>query len=139
MIAVDTNLIVRILTRDDPAQAEAAVERIRDEPVLIAKTVILETEWVLRYTYGFTAEEIGAALRKLTALENAKVEDAEAVHRALAWYATGMDFADALHVASTLEADAFVTFDRRLYNAAGRIGGPIAIEHLRVDDPADHG
>jgi len=51
MIAVDTNVLVRLLTGDDPAQTQRAVELFAQESILIPKTVLLETEWVLRYRY----------------------------------------------------------------------------------------
>ena len=51
MIAVDTNVLVRLLTGDDPAQTQRAVELFAQESILIPKTVLLETEWVLRYSY----------------------------------------------------------------------------------------
>ena len=51
MIAVDTNVLVRLLTGDDPAQTQRSVELFAQESILIPKTVLLETEWVLRYSY----------------------------------------------------------------------------------------
>ncbi len=51
MISVDTNLLVRILTNDDPIQARRAVRILRSDDIYIPKTVLLETEWVLRHAY----------------------------------------------------------------------------------------
>jgi len=56
MIGVDTNVLVRYLVRDDPAQFERArrlISREVDtrEPVLVSLLVLLETEWVLRSRY----------------------------------------------------------------------------------------
>jgi len=48
MIAVDTNIVVRLLTNDDPEQAGRAAAVVKNGPVFIPKTVVLETEWVLR-------------------------------------------------------------------------------------------
>ena len=48
MLAVDTNVVVRFLTGDEPAQAERARSIFEREAVLLLKTVMLETEWVLR-------------------------------------------------------------------------------------------
>jgi predicted nucleic-acid-binding protein len=44
MIAVDTNLLVRILTNDDPNQARRAVKILKSDDIFISKTVLLETE-----------------------------------------------------------------------------------------------
>jgi predicted nucleic-acid-binding protein len=49
MIGVDTNLLVRILTDDDPMQARRAANVLQSGDIFITKTVLLETEWVLRY------------------------------------------------------------------------------------------
>ena len=51
MIALDTNILVRVLTRDDPAQADLAAELMKSSDLFICKTVLLELEWVLRFAY----------------------------------------------------------------------------------------
>ncbi|MCP5410517.1 MAG: PIN domain-containing protein, partial [Chromatiaceae bacterium] len=51
MIGVDTNVLVRLLTRDDEAQFRKALKLFQQEEIFIPKTVFLETEWVLRYAY----------------------------------------------------------------------------------------
>ncbi len=55
MIAIDTNVVVRFLTRDDERQYRKAFQVIRNAPrIFLSDTVILETEWVLRHAYGFS-------------------------------------------------------------------------------------
>jgi predicted nucleic-acid-binding protein len=51
MIALDTNVIVRVVTRDDPQQVPAALAVMQSGDLWVSKTVLLETEWVLRYSY----------------------------------------------------------------------------------------
>lgn len=119
MIAVDTNVLVRLLTGDDPAQARRAAALFSESRILIPKTVLLETEWVLRYSYGQQPAIILAAFRKLAGLAQVTLEDPSAVMEALNRYEAGMDFADALHLASGREAEAFATFDTRLKKRAG--------------------
>ncbi len=119
MIAIDTNVLVRLLTGDDPGQTERAADLFRCENILIAKTVLLETEWVLRYSYQLSPPVILAAFRKLLGLPQITLEDAAVVTEALARYEAGMDFADALHLASGHTAEAFATFDTRLKQRAG--------------------
>ena len=49
MIAVDTNILVRYLTNDDAEQAQLAIDLLNgSEHIWLPKTVLLETEWVLR-------------------------------------------------------------------------------------------
>lgn len=122
MIAVDTNVVVRLLTGDDPAQTQRAVALFSQSHILIAKTVLLEMEWVLRYSYEQSPAAILAAFRKLIGLPQVTVEDGVAVAEALTGYEAGMDFADALHLASGREAEAFATFDARLKKRAGEQG-----------------
>ena len=120
MIAIDTNVVVRLLTNDDPAQAARAADLLACERVLVPKTVLLETEWVLRYSYELPQPVVLAAFRKLLGLPQVAAEDATAIARALELYEGGMDFADALHLASARDATAFATFDTRLATRAGR-------------------
>lgn len=121
MLAVDTDVVVRFLTADEPKQSQRAFALIRDTPVWVAKTVLLETEWVLRGLYGFGVERVAAAVQDLVGLQTVHVEDARAVQRALGWFATGLDFADALHLASRDRAEAFVTFDDDFRKRASRL------------------
>src|SRR5271165_3450212 len=55
MLAIDTNLVVRYLVGDDPGQAARARSLIDNNDVFVCTTVLLETEWVLRSVYGFSA------------------------------------------------------------------------------------
>lgn len=120
MIAVDTNVLVRLLTGDDPAQTKRAAEFFARESIFIPKTVLLETEWVLRYSYELPPPVILAAFHNILGLPQVTAEDSAALVEALARYEGGMDFADALHLASVRDADAFATFDTRLKKRAGR-------------------
>jgi predicted nucleic-acid-binding protein len=130
VIALDTSIVVRALVRDDPQQAEIAARVMESERLWLCKTVLLETEWVLRYRYKREREEIDRAFRKLLGFRRLEVEDRAAVGRALFWYSQGMDFADALHLASSKGALQFVTFDRDLALAARRIADRPAVDLL---------
>jgi predicted nucleic-acid-binding protein len=122
MMALDTNVLVRYLTRDEPEEAARAKSLIEDRPAFVPKTVMLETEWVLRSAYGFAPPAIAGGITAFLGLPGVTVEDAPAVARALMWYAQGFDFADALHVASCGQAEAFATFDRTLRRKAEAAG-----------------
>lgn len=121
MIAVDTNVVVRFLVRDDPRQAARAASLIGNNPVWISKTVLLETEWVLRSLYGFSTDARAGALRALAGLRTVFLEDELAVANALGWWQEGLDFADALHLASAGAAKQFATFDRKLVKQTKRL------------------
>lgn len=122
MRAVDTNILVRFLTADDPAQFRRARKAMEAGAVFVSKTVLLETEWVLHRAYNLEATEILGAFEALASTEGIEFEDAAEVERALVWFRSGMDFADALHVASRGNAAEFMTFDKRLTAAARKAG-----------------
>lgn len=112
LTAIDTNVIVRLLTRDDPQQLLAAKRLFAAGEVFVSDSVLLETAWVLGAAYSFSDEQIAAALRGLLGLDNVRVADVARIALAVDWYEHGLDFADALHLASSQHADAFKTFDR---------------------------
>ncbi|BBD52751.1 PIN domain-containing protein [Planktothrix agardhii] len=58
IIAIDTNIIVRFITRDDELQYQQSLELFKNKNIFIPDTVILETEWVLRFAYKFKPLEI---------------------------------------------------------------------------------
>jgi predicted nucleic-acid-binding protein len=114
VVAVDTDVLVRLVTNDHPAQAARAAAVFRSGPVFVPKSVLLEAEWVLRYSYALGSEAILRALRGVLGLPNVTAEDSRSVVLALRLFESGLDFADALHVASSAGAERFVTFDARL-------------------------
>jgi predicted nucleic-acid-binding protein len=118
MVAIDTNIAVRLLVNDDPLQTRKVVALFTANEVFIPKTVVLETEWVLRSVYQLELTCINEALRALLSLERVIVEDEAEVFTALDAHAKGMDFADALHLASSERADSFATFDRAFCSRA---------------------
>lgn len=112
MDAVDTNVLVRLLVADVPSQTRRARSAFSAPAVFISKSVLLECEWVLRYSYALKAPAITSALRAVLGLPNVAAEDEEQIDRALTWHEQGMDFADALHLAGSGRARRFVTFDK---------------------------
>ena len=130
MRAVDTNLIVRALVRDDAAQSAAAEAVLANEPVFIPVTVMLELEWVLRSCYGFEPDKLSQAFTLLCALPNVTVGEAAAVRQAAARLAKGWDFADALHHALSEGCVDFLSFDDHLVKRAAR-ASPRALPPIR--------
>jgi predicted nucleic-acid-binding protein len=127
VIAVDTNILVRYLVEDDMAQTDRAEAVLRSGAVLLLKTVVLETEWVLRSSYRFDRAAIKDGITRLLGLPDLKIEDWPAIARALEWYGQGLDFADALHLASSARAERFVTFDRALRRRARRLAHAVPV------------
>ncbi len=113
MTAVDTNLVVRLLTRDDEKQYKKASRLFENAEIYISKTVLLECEWVLRYAYSFSAHKICRAFRMLLGMVNVHTSDPVVIHQALEWHEHGMDFADALHLSDSQHCDKMKTFDKK--------------------------
>ena len=122
MPAVDTNIVIRYLTGDDAAQARAARKLVDGGDIALSCTVLLETEWVLCSLYGYDREHIHAALTAFVGLAHVELDDPARAARALDWFAKGMDFADALHLAACREGETFATFDRKLATTARKVG-----------------
>ncbi len=120
MIAFDTNSLVRLIVDDHPRQADLAEQLLKQHRVLISRTVLLETECVLRSRYQIPRERIHAFFQLMIQAENAEFEDAPAIEQALTWYATGADFADALHLAAC-GSTVLHTFDKDFSNAERQI------------------
>jgi predicted nucleic-acid-binding protein len=127
VIALDTNLLVRLIVQDDEAQARA-VERLlirarRDQTSLfVADVVMCELVWVLTRRLGLGRAAIADALDRLLRTELVVVADAAITARALAAYRDGQgDFADYLirEQAFANEAVEVVTFDRTLKGEPG--------------------
>jgi predicted nucleic-acid-binding protein len=126
MIALDTNVLVRYLTRDDPKQAAVAGEVIAgltaEVPGFVCREVIVELVWVLERRYRLPRPAIAAALERLVAAIEIEVEAAGDVAAALLRYRDqGLGFADLMVAAAARRSGAsrLVTFDRR----AARIEG----------------
>jgi predicted nucleic-acid-binding protein len=131
VIALDTNVIVRLVTADDPGQLKAARATFEAGDLWVCKTVFLETEWVLRYSYELSRPAVRAVFRKLLGYPRLQVEDRSAVLQALALYDQGLDFGDALHLASSGDSDRFATFDQPLAKKTQGLEGTPAVVLLR--------
>ena len=114
MLAVDTNVVVRLLVNDDARQGAAARRLFESDEIWIGVTVLLEAAWVLESVYALSSAETVKALRGLLGLPNVRVEDSGAVAAALDAAGRGLELADALHLMRTPGDAEFVTFDRAL-------------------------
>lgn len=120
MIGLDTNVLVRYLTRDDPEQyrtAKAFVESTctKETPGVIGPVVLCELVWVLTGAYDATKADVARIMDQLLRTRQLVVPDRDVVRRALADYREGAaDFADCLIGQMNQEAGCAetVTFDR---------------------------
>jgi len=97
MRAVDTNVLVRLLVRDDPAQV-ALAEAFVQTGAWVSHLVLMETVWVLDSVYGVTPEQIANGVEMLLDHNEMAVQDADVVRAALEQYRknAGVGFSDCL-------------------------------------------
>jgi predicted nucleic-acid-binding protein len=127
MKGVDTNVLVRYITRDDPGQERAASRfldsaRASSEPIFVNVIVLCELVWVLARTYEYSRAEVAAVIGQMLTTEQIVVEDADLAWLALSDFKGGRaDFADGLIGRKNLRlgCDVTATFDARLKGLAG--------------------
>ncbi|MGL5925781.1 type II toxin-antitoxin system VapC family toxin [Chroococcidiopsis sp.] len=121
MVAVDTNIVVRLLTQDDEQQYRKSFELFQKQDIFIPDTVILEAEWVLRFVYQFQLKQICQALRNLFGLPNVYFTNTNAIVLVLQWHENDLDFADAFHLAQSQSCSAIYTFDEKFMKRAKKL------------------
>ena len=110
MIALDTNLLVRLLTNDDPRQAAKVETWLRNNatasaPAYVDHVVLCELAWVLERSYGYARAEVHTALTALLEQDHLKLETPGLVRQALLMFADGpADFSDYLLAARAQDA-----------------------------------
>ena len=114
-IAVDTNVLVRAVVLDDPAQASRAAQTLTDaEWIAVALPCLCEFVWVLLRVYGFQPADAAAAIRTLLAAANVEV-NRPAVEAGLSALEAGGDFADGViaYEGRWLGGETYVSFDQK--------------------------
>ncbi len=134
MIGLDTNVLVRLLTGDDPAQQQLAAAYIEkscstEDPAYINRIVLIEFVWVLESVYKYSRPQIAEALVRMLRTAELRFEDHEAAWAAATAYRNGVDFADFVIVCTNEKAGcrATATFDVR---AAKQLPGVEVIREL---------
>ncbi len=113
-VAVDSNVLIRAVVRDDPGQASVAARILAEaELIAVALPCLCEFVWVLRRVYGLQASDVASAIRALLAVANVEV-NRPAVEAGLALLEAGGDFADGAIAfeGSWLGGETFVSFDK---------------------------
>lgn len=122
MRAVDTNVLVRLITRDHPGQVAAAESYIA-KGAWVSTVVLAETSWVLDVVYDLGHDEIATIVTMLLRHEHLSLQDAEVVSAALERYRTAPSpgFSDCLVLEIARKAGhlPFGTFDKRLSKIDG--------------------
>jgi predicted nucleic-acid-binding protein len=126
VIALDTNVLVRYLVRDEAEQAEAARSLLEsltaERPGFVCREVIVELAWVLERAYGYSRDRIATVLEQLVATEHLVVEAADDVACAAFRYRPGSaGFSDLMILAAAERSGArpLYTFDQKAVQPEG--------------------
>jgi predicted nucleic-acid-binding protein len=128
--AIDTNIVIRILLRDDPSQTTLVDNLVLGGELTITNTVAIETEWVLRGVYKYSRLDTSDLLETLLVIDGIFLQNPNGFSWAVEKYRAGADFTDMMHLLELDEADTFVTFDRKMPRQAGH-DRPISIQILK--------
>ena len=137
MLALDTNILVRLITNDDPVQAQQVQEALDTEltagrECMVGHIVLCELVWVLGRLYGYSMAQCQQTITALLSFAGLRFESLPVVLAAAkAWQQHGGDWADHL-IGAQMQAqgcDAVLTLDKR----AGR-----AATHRLLNAPAPH-
>ncbi len=126
MLALDTNLLVRLVTNDDPAQAQCVQEALDAElaagrECMVGHIVLCELVWVLGRLYGYSLVQCQQTVAGLLAFAGLRFEFVPVVLAAFkAWQQQGGDWADHL-IGAQMQAqgcDAVLTLDQHASRAS---------------------
>lgn len=129
MIAIDTNVVLRLILDDDRHQIDAIRHLMQRQRLFVSLTVLLETGWVLESRYRLPRSQVAAALDGIAALDGVAIGRAVLARWAIDRYRAGGDWADMIHIVSAAKTDGFATLDRGLRRKVGP-DCPLAIETL---------
>jgi predicted nucleic-acid-binding protein len=121
MIGIDTNILIRYLTQDDPVQARKATDILdrhltTKTPGFVTVVVMVETVWVLDRAYGLNAKAIAATVERLLQVEVLEIENEQEIFTAMIALKQGRaSFADALiaELGARAGCTRTLTFDRK--------------------------
>ena len=122
MIAIDTNVLVRLLVKDDAAQTRAVVRLFKGlhadgDRARVSDVVMCELVWVLRSSYGFNRDQVTSTIKQVLAARQLVFDSPDRLLRALSAFEVGRgDIADYVirEDAKSAGCDSIVTFDKAL-------------------------
>jgi predicted nucleic-acid-binding protein len=127
MIGLDTNILIRYITQDDPVQSRKATEIIErrlteENPGFISIVAMVETVWVLDRAYSLAAHEIAAAVERVLQTDVLVVENEQEVFTAMIAVKEGQgSFADAViaGLGARASCSCTLTFDQKALRLPG--------------------
>lgn len=121
MIALDTNVLIRLITEDEPQQVKVVQDVMmmaenHKIKIIILSEVLIETVWVLESAYDCSRDEISMYLENILAIETLFFPDFSVIQKAVEQYKVKGDFADLVIIGQSKNnnAEKLITFDKKL-------------------------
>jgi len=127
VIAIDTNVALRLILGDDEKQGAAIARLMARSPLFVSLTVLVEVGWVLESRYRLPRDHVANAIACLLTLDGIEIARARLIDWAVDRYRAGADWADLIHVIAASKLDGFATLDRDLHRRT-RAGAPVPVE-----------
>ena len=131
MISLDTSILVRYVTKDHARLSPLALKIITNNECFVSKAALMEMVFTLESVYRKGRGDIATALRTIIGLTTITVESQGVTGRAISWYEEGMDWGDAMILASAVGTDKLASFDRDFQRLATRIGAVPKVEYFK--------
>jgi len=125
VIALDTNVLVRLIARDDAAAADAATALVTEcyerlDPILVSPVAVVEACWVLTQSYGMSRADVAERLSWLLCSLPFQLWAPDATDALDAWGAGGVEIADRILLChASGQGATLMTFDKRLAKLEG--------------------
>lgn len=126
MIAIDTNILARWALRDDETQFRVA-EQVLGQPCWVGWTIWIELGWLLKSVAKLDRGQVCDVLEAIAAISTVHFDRPSRLRWAIARHREAGDLADLMHIASTGDVSAFLSFEKRLARQAGA-SSPVKIE-----------
>ncbi|MGD9912916.1 MAG: type II toxin-antitoxin system VapC family toxin [Rhizobiaceae bacterium] len=126
-LAVDTTGQARALVDDGSEQARRSRALLSEKEIFVPDSVLLETEWLLRSVMQLDRTYINGTFATLVASVNISFSNRRAMADVIASHATGLDFADAMHLQASGACEGVASFDKEFKRRAKKIAGAVPI------------
>lgn len=129
MIAIDTNVLVRLVLEDDLEQWNQVVNLLKtSSDIFVSDTVLLESLWVSTKLHNFRTEDAFFKLDSVYQQFSFHAVTKARFAQLKELVSGGLDFADALHLLTSPQSATFYTFDQKFRSAALKVG----LDHVLV-------
>lgn len=132
MISLDSSVLLRYITKDHAQLSPVALAIVTNNACFVSKVALMEMVFTLESFYQRGRSEIVTALRTLFGLTTVTIESQSVTAHAVIWYAEGLDFGDAMILASSGDCDRVASFDRDFQRLAAKVGATPKVDQFKA-------